>query len=100
MTVFADLMASMNDAALTLLSDKEAVRLSGTGGLTVGDPFPVIFNDRPAEVFGMASGSRLSIQCAEQLPAGTVLRIDGAEYVTTPATEDRGLWLIELEIAE
>lgn len=100
MSAFADLMAQMNDAALTFLSDKEAVRLSGIGGTTVGDPFPVIFNDRPAESFSMVAGSRLSIQCADELPAGAVLRIDGAEYVTTLAIEDRGMWMIDLEVAE
>lgn len=100
MTIFADLMTQANDAITAFLSDKEAVRLSAVGGTPVGDPIPVIFNDRPDTAFDMVAGSRLEIDSPVTLPAQTVLRIDGIEYITAPAVPDRGRFLIAVELAE
>lgn len=100
MTIFADLVTQANDAITAFLSDKEAVKLSAVGGTPVGDPIPVIFNNRPATAFDMVSGSRLEIDSPVSLPAETVLRIDGVEYITAPAVPDRGRYLIPLDLAE
>lgn len=99
MTHFADLMTQANDAITAFLSDKEAVVLSAVGGNPVGDPIPVIFNDRPAAVFDMVAGSRLDIDSPISLPAETVLLIDGIEYITAPAVSDRGRYIISLDVA-
>lgn len=100
MTNFAALMTQANDAVTAFLSDKTAVRLSAVGGTPVGDPIMVIFNDRPATAFDMVAGSRLEIDSPVTLPAETVLRIDGTEYITAPAAPDRGRYVIALELAE
>ena len=102
MTPFADLMTSANDAIVTFLADKMCSRIVGKAGATVGEPFPVIFNDPPAESFGMVSGTRPTIECAvaTALQRGEALRIDATDYIVVDVDTDRGMLRAGLEIAE
>lgn len=102
MTPFADLMTTANDAIITFLADKMCSRIVGPAGATVGEPFPVIFNDPPAESFGMVSGTRPVIECAPAtaLQRGDALRIGTTDYLVADVDTDRGMLRVELEIAE
>ncbi len=95
---FAQMDSLMNSRVVEFLADKSAIRKASPSGAIVGESFPVIFNKRPDQSFGMVQADEFSCQCAasENIAHGAYLEIDGATYTVDKVFNDGGLLTIEL----